>query len=602
MVHILKYGLAALSIFLALSVSTAGAVLPTVMEEKDILPYLEKMITWHNRAGSLDVSSSLPREWLLKSSLQQHTVRALKGSFSFAHALAVIQETVPKQVFTEDAAKTASGGQGIIRAISGEKQRIQQLQDGLESAKTARSRDKLSGELKLSQEHLSLLRTIAQTAGAHESENETLEQKISQLESTVPEIDGDQQKTPGDESSVMQNAVPRLSSGLFGLITEIYSFAQSKSAVKSLLTETKNLREDSRKYSQVIREGVKGIMQQGNTLGDKAGGKGRASPQPTYDDLVSDMRKLSKAAVALSQTGVALDACSRDLSGWADLISQRLKELAGHLFFRLTMLLTAIFAAVCVAMLARRATHRYVLDARRRHQMRVVRKVALAVVIGLIVFLGFFTDLGSLATFSGLLMAGLAVALQNVILSLIAYFHFFGHFGIRTGDRITISGVTGKVMQIGILRFYLMELEKSDLRYLPTGRIVGFTNAILFQPTPFFRQTPGTNFVWSEITLTLAPSIDHEGAYKKLYDVVQRVYAEHSDAIRQQEEMLQNVTHFKAEVSVPQIYLKITSAGLAMIIHYAVEREQQSAMQVQMTEELVAAIKKDPALKVVNIS
>src|SRR2546430_12234718 len=43
----------------------------------------------------------------------------------------------------------------------------------------------------------------------------------------------------------------------------------------------------------------------------------------------------------------------------------------------------------------------------------------------------------------------------------------------------------------------------------PTGRVVVFSNAIVFQPgASFYRQIPGTNFLWHKLTLTLAPEAD----------------------------------------------------------------------------------------------
>src|SRR5262249_54453858 len=152
------------------------------------------------------------------------------------------------------------------------------------------------------------------------------------------------------------------------------------------------------------------------------------------------------------------------------------------------------------------------------------------------------------------------------------------------------------------LRFSMMELRDSDLGYLPSGRVVGFANAVLFQPTPFFRQTNSTNFVWSEVNLTLDPSVDYEDAFTKLTMVVQQVYDRHSDVIKKQEAAFQTLTRFKAEVSVPQMYLKITGSGVVMVIRYAVQREHEREVNLEMTRGLLAAIKRDPKLKFVNIS
>ena len=81
-------------------------------------------------------------------------------------------------------------------------------------------------------------------------------------------------------------------------------------------------------------------------------------------------------------------------------------------------------------------------------------------------------DLASLATFFGLLTAGVAVALQSVIVSALGYFMRVGRLGIRAGDRVQISGVTGNMTEIGWLQFQLRQIDEGTQR--PTGRIVTF--------------------------------------------------------------------------------------------------------------------------------
>jgi hypothetical protein len=593
-------------IFMLLTAGIAKASLPVIMEETDIPPYLVKMIAWHKLAASLEVSPDLPREVLLKEQLQQHADKALTSSFEFAHDLAGIVETTPKPAADNGApAQTPAKGRNIFKTIAGIEQQISALKSSLASARTAQARSQCNGKLQLAEEDLVLFKSIAENLDTSDEENNNLDQKISKLEATVPELNGQQQKAA---PPVLPEQNASGSSGIFGLLTEIYNDLQAKAEIKSLIGNTTDIRTDSRKYSLAARDGVKDILRQGDSIGQPAAKNTAnntvntpAAPPVTYDGLLTDMKKLTKVTIAASGVGLSLRDCLQDLTEWNDMLSQHVRDLSSRIFFRLCTLLLTIGGALCVSILIGKALPRYVPDERRLNQLHTIKKIILSIIIGLIIFLGFFTDLSSLGTFVGLLTAGLAVALQNVILSMIAYFQFFGSFGLKNGDRITISGVTGKVMKIGMLRFYLMEMKESDLGYLPTGRAVGFSNSILFQPMPFFRQTPGTNFVWNEIMLTLDPTIDHQDAYKKIHAAVERIYAKHLTAMQKQQTSLQKLAQFKAEVSVPQIYLKITGTGLMLVIRYAVEREQASTLHLQLTEELLAVIKKDPVLKIVNI-
>jgi len=630
-----SYKFPALLLFITLAGSAARAAQTSIMDEKDVLPYLERMISWHRTAVTLDTSPEIPRELVLKATLQQHSALALNASFDFARALTgILPPPVKTPVVTDDKQDKGDEASHLNRVIVREQDEIEQLLSDLKTEQVGKRRAALAGELKLAQEHLILLKSVAETIGVRNVESDSLTRKIDQLAGTVAEVEG--QSAAGTAASAVAPtpaASGGPSSGIVGLASKIYFFSQARSTVKALQNDTSSLAADNTARVQVIRETVQNIMQQGRDMANppvakptenksetksvtaavqavaaavqSATSSAKSSAPvipPTYDDLVTQMKNLSKVATSLSQTNKALKLCTEDLSDWSDLISVRIKALVANLIFRLCMLALAIIVTFGLSALTSKATRRYVHDIRRREQIRVIRKIVLTVIILFILFLGFFTDLNSLATFAGLVTAGVAFAMKDMILSVIAYFQFFSSSDIRTGDTITIAGVTGRITSIGMLRFYMMELERSDTGYLPTGRVVGFANNILFQPLPFFRQTPGTNFVWNEINVSLSPDIDHAVAYKKLNEILKVIYANHQGIIRTSEEALQKFAPFKLGVSEPQTHFKFTNLGVVFVIRYAVERDMAQSLHLQITNELIAAARKDPDLKIQHVS
>jgi len=91
----------------------------------------------------------------------------------------------------------------------------------------------------------------------------------------------------------------------------------------------------------------------------------------------------------------------------------------------------------------------------------------------------------------GFAAAGIAFALQNVILSVAGYFSMVAPNGIRVGDRVSLQGpfgyVHGEVLEIGLVRLRLRELSADRLE--PTGRTVVFPNSVVFTGT-FFKDPP----------------------------------------------------------------------------------------------------------------
>ena len=185
--------------------------------------------------------------------------------------------------------------------------------------------------------------------------------------------------------------------------------------------------------------------------------------------------------------------------------------------------------------------------------MLQLRKLAVASVVSLVLVFDFTDELGTLATVVGLAAAGIAVALQNVILSFAGYFFVTGRYGIRVGDRIQLAGVNGDVIELGLFKLALMELAGDGNTHQPTGRVVVFPNSIVFQANGnFCRQTPGTNFAWNEFKLTLAPECDYRLAEKRLIEVVENVYSPYRDTVQSQYRELERDLNMKLESPRPQ--------------------------------------------------
>jgi len=217
------------------------------------------------------------------------------------------------------------------------------------------------------------------------------------------------------------------------------------------------------------------------------------------------------------------------------------------------------------------------------------------VAVALTTIFSFVTELGSLATFAGFITAGLAVALQNVILSVAAYFFLIGRYGIRVGDRVQISGVTGDVIDVGLVRLHLMELGADGL---PTGRVVAYSNAVVFQPTGnFFKQLPGSNFSWHEVTLKLSPDTDYRQAERRLLGVVEQVYAQYHDRIARQHQAMAENLAIPVHEPRPDSQLRLAEGGIEMTIRFPVPLESAGAVDDQVTRALLEALEAEPRLR-----
>lgn len=99
---------------------------------------------------------------------------------------------------------------------------------------------------------------------------------------------------------------------------------------------------------------------------------------------------------------------------------------------------------------------------------------------------------------------------------------------MKVGDRITIASVTGDVIDVGLVRFYMMELAGSGTELNPTGRVAVFSNAVLFQAgTPLYKQIPGTEYAWHELIVKLTDGANYKLVCEAILKEVHAVFEEY---------------------------------------------------------------------------
>ena len=124
--------------------------------------------------------------------------------------------------------------------------------------------------------------------------------------------------------------------------------------------------------------------------------------------------------------------------------------------------------------------------------------------------------------------------------------------------------MTGDVIDLGLVKLSLMELGGNGNDRQPTGRVVVFSNAIVFQPSGnFFKQIPGTNFVWNEVTLTLSPDCDYRLAEKRLLEAVEEVFARYREASSVSTSRLERSLNMADRFAQAAIALQLSARRLA---------------------------------------
>src|SRR5271170_4293978 len=589
-------------------------------DARAVISYLSDVINWYGHLGVEAQLVSDPDETLFFADDRQTAAEVLRLAFDYARAQAAFiaktsqnpaaaaATSSPAAAANDAVAENLANVTNTLKKLQGTAAtlgaRIKALQAQLAKAPAARRAsitaqiDGVQSELDLNQARLDAFNALQQyeSGSAAQDQNGTLASQIDELEHSISASSKKTLATPADTLAAGSepNGIVSLVSQLLALGTKLDSLDQNQALALALSERAASVRKSILKL-------IASLDARGNALAQGAAGADVATlkdRKQSFDNLLAEHKLLSAAAIPLSKQIVLLGIYTNNVGRWHDAVSQRRNRELRRLLIRLIVLAASLLLIFAGGLVWRWLTNRYVTDIRRRGQVMAARRLAIGLMILIVLLLNFSDEIGSAATVVGFAAAGIALALQNVILSVAGYFFLIGRFGIKAGDRVQIGGVTGDVIDIGLVKLSLMELGGTGTHREPTGRVAVFSNAIVFQPSGnFFKQAPGTSFVWNEVRLTLAPDVDYRLAEKRILGAVDEVFARYRDRVMRDYRHLERDLNVMLETPKPQSRLHLSQAGLEIVIRYPAET--YSAMQItdEISRRVLDAINREPSLR-----
>lgn len=591
---------------------------------KVVLEHLDEIIRFYRMTVTPIQKSGEPSDVLYAEQAQSLATQiaqlAFQGARDEAALLARVQvmpDATPAQPTQQgEAQKLAAAQRRVAENVQGLQAQAQAIDKQLETARgaarvaLAQQKTDVEGQLELAAAEMEALSKVSGVSLSQS--NSGLQSDIDKLQHSIPEvIDGKVKpvaNTLESIGSIRDAGVTTQAQVLFQLLGTDHAIDQRFQELDKLHRQAEELRAPLIKI-------LRATLQEGQKLQNAPGTSGTASQAaeepnaaagPTVGDIAATRTKfneltdafktISGVSVPISQELLLIDQAKGNLLSWRAAVESERMTIIHSLLMRVVIIAIALLAVLGLGVMWRRAVSRYVQDLRRRRQLLVIRRMVIGFLSGLVILLGFVTQFSSLATFAGFISAGIAVGLQTVLLSVAAYFFIVGRYGVRVGDRITVANVTGDVVEVGLVRFYMMELAGTGTELHPTGRIAVFANSVLFQTgTPLYKQIPGTNYAWHEITVKLKPGVDDEPALKAIRDAVEGVYSGYKAEIERQHG--ETEAWMDTTLPNPGIETQMQFAdGLQFSVLYPVLVHRAAATDQQVVQNVRGAIAKDPAV------
>jgi len=217
-----------------------------------------------------------------------------------------------------------------------------------------------------------------------------------------------------------------------------------------------------------------------------------------------------------------------------------------------------------------------------RKSLSYINLILIVLLISRIWFQAFET----IGTFLGLLSAGIAISLKDLLANLAAWIFIIVRRPFVLGDRVQVGENAGDVVDIRAYMFSILEIRNWVDADQSTGRIIHIPNALVFTQA-VVNYTRGFGYLWNEISMVITFESNWQKAKQLLTEIADELAGNLSE---------QAMHHIKESASkymiyynklTPIVYLKVIDNGVKLTIRYLTEPRRRRGSEEEFWERIL---------------
>lgn len=197
--------------------------------------------------------------------------------------------------------------------------------------------------------------------------------------------------------------------------------------------------------------------------------------------------------------------------------------------------------------------------------------------------------LGSLATFLGLLSAGLAIALRDPVTDMAGWIFLVWRQPFSLGDRIEVGNHKGDVIDVRFFKFTILEIGNWVHADQSTGRVIHIPNHLIFRES-IANYTSDFEFIWNEIEVVFTFESDWKKAKKILEEITNNHLLDYvSDAEQQVKRATKSyLIHYRNLT--PIVYTDVVGDGIKLTIRHLSNPRRRRGINQMIWEDILNAV------------
>ncbi len=192
----------------------------------------------------------------------------------------------------------------------------------------------------------------------------------------------------------------------------------------------------------------------------------------------------------------------------------------------------------------------------------------------------------SFGTFLGLVSAGLAIALKDLVVNLAGWVFIMWRRPFQLGDRIQIGEHMGDVIDVRIFQFTLMEIGNWVGADQSTGRVIHVPNGKVLSDA-LANYSRGFQYIWNELPILVTFESNWRRAKDALEEIINRHALHLSETAEHRiKEVSSRFMIFYSKLT-PYVYTRVADCGVELTLRYLCDPRERRGTAHTIWEEVL---------------
>ncbi|MCX7551732.1 mechanosensitive ion channel family protein [Xanthomarina sp. F2636L] len=244
-----------------------------------------------------------------------------------------------------------------------------------------------------------------------------------------------------------------------------------------------------------------------------------------------------------------------------------------------------VASVLLVVQFLRRFLRKNICDTTARYKSQKAIEFIGYVLLVILSFSYFTGNIKDLTLAIGLFSAGIAFALQELILSIAGSIYIYVVNVYKPGDRIEINGIKGDVIDVDSMYTTMMEIGQWVSSDNYSGRIVKLSNAFVFKG-PIYNYSQNFPFIWDEFNLPIKYGSNVELAKSLVIDIASKALSEYTVNSRTKWKEVVNKYYIEDAQVEPTLAISLTDNWIQFNLRYIVDYKKRRFTKNELQDSI----------------